>query len=128
LIDWFFVFNATFSNISALSWRPVLVVEEAGVLHPERTTDHGQATGKLYHLLDYLSTHTSLSPIWHGFTPGFVNYKKGCTLLADTSDKVYQLLAHGRLFSLGGVLLLLPHSWLIFSTMGIQCDMILTIR
>ena len=24
--------NATFSNISAISWRPVLVVEEAGVL------------------------------------------------------------------------------------------------
>jgi hypothetical protein len=28
-IDWFLVFNATFSNISAISWRPVLVVEEA---------------------------------------------------------------------------------------------------
>jgi len=27
----FFVLNATFSNISAISWRPVLVVEEAGV-------------------------------------------------------------------------------------------------
>ena len=25
------VSNATFSNISAISWRPVLVVEEAGV-------------------------------------------------------------------------------------------------
>jgi hypothetical protein len=25
------VFNATFSNISPISWRPVLVVEEAGV-------------------------------------------------------------------------------------------------
>jgi len=25
------VFNATFSNISAISWRPDLVVEEAGV-------------------------------------------------------------------------------------------------
>ena len=48
LFDWFLVLNATFSNISAISWRPVLVVEEAGV--PERTTDHGQATGKLYHL------------------------------------------------------------------------------
>jgi hypothetical protein len=42
------LFNTTFSNISAISWRPVLVVEEAGV--PERTTDHGKATGKLYHL------------------------------------------------------------------------------
>ena len=31
-IDRFFDFwNATFSNISAISWRPVLVVEEAGV-------------------------------------------------------------------------------------------------
>ena len=28
---WFLVFNATFNNISAISWRPVLVVEEAGV-------------------------------------------------------------------------------------------------
>jgi hypothetical protein len=25
------MFNATFSNISAISWRPFLVVEEAGV-------------------------------------------------------------------------------------------------
>jgi hypothetical protein len=27
----FLCFNATFNNISAISWRPVLVVEEAGV-------------------------------------------------------------------------------------------------
>jgi len=27
---WFLVFNATFSNITAISWWPVLVVEEAG--------------------------------------------------------------------------------------------------
>jgi len=27
------VFNATFSNISSMSWRPVLVVEEAGENH-----------------------------------------------------------------------------------------------
>ena len=39
------VFNATFSNISAISWQPVLVME-----YPERTTDHGQATGQLYYL------------------------------------------------------------------------------
>jgi hypothetical protein len=43
------VFKATFSNISAISWRPVLVVEEAGA--PQRKkNNHGQATGKLYHL------------------------------------------------------------------------------
>jgi hypothetical protein len=29
--DWFLVLNVTFSNISAISWWPVLVVEEAGV-------------------------------------------------------------------------------------------------
>ena len=43
----FLVFNATFSNISAISWRPVIVVGEAGVPgenHP------GQTNGKLYHL------------------------------------------------------------------------------
>jgi len=27
--------------------------------------------------LYYLTTHTSLSPIWLGFAPSFVNYKKG---------------------------------------------------
>jgi hypothetical protein len=43
----------------------------------------------------------AVSPIRHGFAPGFVNYKKGCTRLAATSDKVYQLLAHGRWFSPG---------------------------
>jgi hypothetical protein len=44
LIDLFIVFNVTFSNISAISWRTVLVVEE------ERTTYHGHTTGKLFHL------------------------------------------------------------------------------
>jgi hypothetical protein len=51
--------------------------------------------------LDYLTTRTSLSPIRCEFAPGFVNYKKGCTRFAAASDKVYQLLAHGRWFSLG---------------------------
>ena len=43
----------------------------------------------------------SLLPIRRGFAPGFVNYKKGCTRVAAASDKVYQLLAHGRWISLG---------------------------
>ena len=33
--------------------------------------------------------------------PDFVIYKKGCTRLTATIDKVYQLLAHGRWFSPG---------------------------
>jgi hypothetical protein len=28
---WFMVFNATFKNISVISWRSVLLVEEPGV-------------------------------------------------------------------------------------------------
>jgi hypothetical protein len=51
--------------------------------------------------LDYLTAHTSLSPIRRGFTPVFVNYNKGCTQLAVASNKVYQLFAHGRWFSPG---------------------------
>jgi len=31
------VFNATFNNISVISWRSVLLVEETGV--PEKNTD-----------------------------------------------------------------------------------------
>jgi hypothetical protein len=49
--------------------------------------------------LNYLTTHTSLSPIQRGFAACFVNYKKGCIRLAAASDKVYQLLVHGRWFS-----------------------------
>jgi hypothetical protein len=41
-----------------------------------------------FNYMTSLTTHTSLSPIWRGFVPGFVNYKKGCTRLAATSDKV----------------------------------------
>jgi hypothetical protein len=51
--------------------------------------------------LDYLTTHTSLSQIRRVSAPGFVNYKKVCTQLAAASEKVYQLLAHGRWFSPG---------------------------
>jgi hypothetical protein len=35
----FLVFNATLSNISAITWRPVLVVEEAGVPGENQTSD-----------------------------------------------------------------------------------------
>jgi hypothetical protein len=47
------------------------------------------------HELDYLTTHTSIS-----YRSALVNYKKGCTRLTAASDKVYQLPAHGRWFSL----------------------------
>jgi hypothetical protein len=45
------VFNATFNNISVISWRSVLLVEETGVL--EKTTDLSKVNDKLIrHQLD----------------------------------------------------------------------------
>ena len=40
------VFNATFNNVSVISWS-VLLVED-----PEKTTDLSQVTDKLYHILN----------------------------------------------------------------------------
>ena len=48
MIDLILVCNATFSNISSILWRPALVLRKPE--YPERNTDHGQATGKVYHL------------------------------------------------------------------------------
>jgi hypothetical protein len=42
----FFLFNATFNNISVISWQSVLLVEDTRVL--EKTTDLPQFTDKLY--------------------------------------------------------------------------------
>ena len=57
--------------------------------------------GSMSQVVGIPTTHTSLSPIRRGFAPGFVNYKKGYTRHSAASDKVYQLLAHGRWFSPG---------------------------
>jgi hypothetical protein len=46
---WFMVFNTTFNNISFISWRSVLLVDETGV--PRETTDLSQVNDKLSHIM-----------------------------------------------------------------------------
>jgi hypothetical protein len=43
--------NATFNNISAISWRSVLLETEMGV--PRETTDLLQVTDQIYHIIVY---------------------------------------------------------------------------
>ena len=53
-------FNATFNNISVISWRSILLVEETGV--PGETIDLPQVTEKLYHKMLY-QVHLDISGV-----------------------------------------------------------------
>ena len=46
---WFMVLNATFNDISAISWWSALLVEESGI----PGENHRSVTDKLYHIMLY---------------------------------------------------------------------------
>jgi hypothetical protein len=98
---WFLVFNATFNNIPAISWWPVLVVKEVGSTQREPPNMAKQlvniytvvrhcflyrsvlcyfiSCASVQYLALGLTTHISLSLIRHGLEPSCVHSKKGCT-------------------------------------------------
>jgi hypothetical protein len=53
LFVYLMVFNATFNNISAISWQSVLLMEETG--GPRENHDLSQVIDKLFHIILYTS-------------------------------------------------------------------------
>jgi hypothetical protein len=66
------VFNDTFSNISAISWRPVLVVEEAGVPgenhRPWASNSYILKTFIVYFMCSYMTFQSIF--VWYSFNFG----------------------------------------------------------
>ena len=53
LILWFILYNATFNNISVISWQSAVLLVEEKPEYSEKITDLSLVTDKIYHILLY---------------------------------------------------------------------------
>jgi hypothetical protein len=98
MISWFMVFNATFNNISIISWRPVLLVEETGENH-RPTASHWQTLSQS--CIEYISPWIGLE-LAMLVVIGTDSSSRSWRGILDTTlcDKVCQWLVTGWWFSL----------------------------
>jgi len=64
--SWVIVFNATFNNISVISWRSVLLVEEAGVIRRKPSTCRKSLTNFITYML--YRVHLAMNGVWFEIT------------------------------------------------------------
>ena len=113
------VFNATFNNISNISWRSVLFVEETGVLHPEKITDLCKSL-RNYHIILYW-VYTSLNGIGtHNFCTD--SYKSNYRMITTTAALRYIGLKHSTFMKVIHLIILTIFFWQFFREKSFICE------